>query len=448
MNRFGALGIISSVVAFFFLTGCTPAVSTQQLQAGANQKETVAKTIEQMEKDTSAQSEMWHWLNLGRLYQSNKQYEKSIEAFGKAEAILDEYEARAEVSMRNVGAGMGSLLFSKGAETYYGKGYERTLMHTLNGLNYAMLGNFEGATVEMRKMEKRQEFWLKESEEKLSETQKKKEEVKGNPNTDQIPAGYSMGEMLQDPDVRAMANNYQDAFSYALSAVVSRISNDTQYSEISQKRAVALSPEASIVFAPSKQKATPDTVDVYVVTFTGQAPVQSIDKIRFPLPSLNYYTVLDLPSLKHPKDDISYVNIYSPLMGESASPRLLKTDKMAYKTLKDELPLEIMKSVVRATTKGVVAKQASDHGGLLGGLAASILMDVTSSTMEQSYRNWEMLPNSGYLSKVSAKKGDTVIVKLGGQEFGVQVPQETKHGSLILVSYLSSQNVEVDHVEY
>ncbi|AFL67623.1 COG3014 family protein [Sulfurospirillum barnesii] len=445
MNRSWALSV-SSVIAFFFLTGCVPAVSTQQLQTGAEHKETVAQTIQAMEKDTSAQSEMWYWLNLARLYQSTKEYEKSTQAFQKAEAILDEYEARAEVSMRNVGSSMGSLLFSKGAETYYGKGYERTLMHTLNGLNYAMMGNFEGATVEMRKMEKRQEFWLKESEEKITEAQQKKKDVQGNPNTEQIPAGYSMGEMLQDPDVKAMANNYQDAFSYALSAVVSRISNDMQYSQISQKRALALSPEASIVFAPFK--ASPDTVEVYVVAFTGQAPVQSIDKIRFPLPSLNYYTVLDLPALKHPKDDISYVNIYSPLMGESAAPRLLKTDKMAYKTLKDELPLEIMKSVVRATSKGVVAKQASDQGGLLGGLAASILMDVTSSVMEKSYRNWEMLPNSGYLSKVSAKKGDTVVVKLGGQDIRVYVPQETKHGTLILVSYLSSQNVEVDHVEF
>ena len=189
-------------------------------------------------------------------------------------------------------------------------------------------------------------------------------------------------------------------------------------------------------------------MDVYVVTFTGQAPVQSIDKIRFPLPSLKYYVVLDLPSLKHPRDDVSYVNIYSPLMGESAAPRLLKTDKMAYKTLKDELPTEIMKSVVRATSKGVVAKQASDHGGLLGGLAASVLMDVTSTVMEKSYRNWELLPNSGYLSKVSVKKGDTVIVKVGGREVGVQIPQETQRGSLILISYLSSQNVEVDHVEF
>ena len=470
------------VVTLVLFAGCTPAVNTQQLQTGAGHRDSVAKTIMEMEKDTSAQTEMWHWLNLARLYQTTKQYDKSIGAFEKAEGILNEYESRAEVSFRNVGAGAGSLLFSKGAETYYGKGFERTLMHTLNGINYAMLGKFESATVEMRKMEKRQEFWLKESEEKVTEAQQKKGEVKGNPNTEAIPAGYSMGEMLQDEEVRSMANNYQDAFSYSISAIISSIANDPQYSEISQKRAVALSPEAAPLFAvikeaPAKEapvkeapsqktaskkksakevpvkevpvvKETPDLLDIYVVTLAGQAPAQSIDKIRFPMPSLNYYVVLDLPALKHPKEDVSYVSIYSPLMGESASPRLLKTDKMAYKTLKDELPLEIMRSLVRGTTKGVVAKQASDHGGLFAGLAAAIIMDVTASAMEQSYRNWELLPNSGFLSKVSAKRGDTVVIKTGGQEFSVTIPQEAKKGSLILVSYLSSQNVEVDHVEF
>ena len=162
------------VIAFIaFLTGCTPAVNTQQLDVGVAQKESFSKVMSEMEKDEGSQGEMWYWLNLARMYQIQKEYQKSITAFDKAEAILDEYENRAEISLRNIGAGIGSTLFSKGAETYYGKGYERTLMHSLNSINYAMLGNFEGATVEMRKMEKRQEFWLKESESKIMEAQNK-----------------------------------------------------------------------------------------------------------------------------------------------------------------------------------------------------------------------------------------------------------------------------------
>ena len=181
-----------------------------------------------MEKDESSQDEMWYWSNLARMYQVQKEYQKSIDAFNKAEAILDEYENRAEISLRNIGEGIGSTLFSKGAETYYAKGYERTLMHTLNGINYSMLGNFEGATVEMRKMEKRQEFWLKESESKIVESKNKKSELQGNPDTESIPAGYSMASLLQDEEVKNMVNNYQDAFSYSLSSIISKISNNNE----------------------------------------------------------------------------------------------------------------------------------------------------------------------------------------------------------------------------
>jgi hypothetical protein len=166
-----------------FLTGCTSTLTTQQLDMGVAQKESFTKVVSEVEKDESSQNEMWYWLNLARMYQVQKEYKKSIEAFNKAEAILDEYENRASISLRNIGAGLGSTFFSKGAETYYAKGYERTLMHTLNSLNYAMLGNFEAATVEMRRMEKRQEFWLKESEAKIMEAKDKKSELRGNPET-------------------------------------------------------------------------------------------------------------------------------------------------------------------------------------------------------------------------------------------------------------------------
>jgi len=431
------------VLLIFLFTGCAPAVNTKQLQEGVSHKDSMDKTLQDMEKDTNSQDEMWYWLNLGTMYQTKHDYLKSIAAFNRAEGILDEYENRAEISFRNIGSGVGSGLFSKGAETYYAKGYERTLMHTLNGMNYAMMGNFESAAVEMRKMEKRQEFWLKESEAKITEAKNKKNELQDNSSMDQIPDGYSMTTLLQDDEVRDMVNNYQDAFSYSISAIVSKISNNLDYAEISQKRAVLLSKDAEKLFEDNIKK---DSVDVYVVVLSGQAPAQSIEKLRFPFPKLGYI-VLDLPSLKPSEQDISSVGVYGAI-GEAQAVRLLKTDKMAYKTLKDELPIEVTKSIVRATSKGVLTKQASDNGGLLGGLAATLIMDVTATSMEKSYRNWEMLPNSGFLSKISAKRGETVSIRFGGREESIKIPQETKNGSLVLISYLSSSNVGVQHVEY
>lgn len=436
--------MVCSVVCLAFLTGCTPTVNTQQLDIGVSQKESFSKVIIEMEKDESSQDEMWYWLNLARMYQVQKEYQKSIDAFNKAEAILDEYENRAEISLRNIGEGIGSTLFSKGAETYYAKGYERTLMHTLNGINYSMLGNFEGATVEMRKMEKRQEFWLKESESKIVESKNKKSELQGNPDTESIPAGYSMASLLQDEEVKNMVNNYQDAFSYSLSSIISKISNNNEYSEISKKRAMALSSNAEVLF--KEQKVQDNNVEVQVVVLSGQAPAQTIEKLRVPFPYTGY-VVLDLPSLSVSKKDVSNVLI-STSDTQLDAIRLLKTEKMAYKTLKDEFPMEITKSLVRATSKGVVSKQAYDNGGILGGLASSIILDATASLMEKSYRNWEMLPNSGFLSKVSVKRGERVLIKIGEREESIFIPENTKNGSLILVSYLTNNNIGIDNVQY
>mgnify|MGYP000937156684 CR=1 FL=1 len=435
--------ICFTMFAMVFLTGCTSTLSTQQLDAGVGQRESFTKVVSEVEKDDSSQSEMWYWLNLARMYQVQKEYKKSIEAFNKAEAILDEYENRASISLRNIGSSIGSTLFSKGAETYYAKGYERTLMQTLNSLNYAMLGNFEAATVEMRKMEKRQEFWLKESESKIMEAKDKKSELRGNPDTDSIPAGYSMTSLLQDEEVRNMVNNYQDAFSYSLSSIISKISKDNDYSEISKKRAIALSSNAEFLFNDIKPE---DTVDVNIIVLSGQAPSQKIEKLRVPFP-YSGYIVLDLPSLTQPKKDISSV-VISTSNTQLNAIRLLRSDKMAYKTLKDEFSIELTKSLVRATSKAVTSKQMQDRTGGLGGLATTILMDVTSTLMEGSYRNWEMLPNSGFLSKVSVKRGERILIRLGGREESVLIPENTVNGSLILVSYLSNNNIGIDNVQY
>ena len=433
------------IIAFItFITGCTPAVNTQQLDVGVAQKESFSKVVSEMEKDESSQGEMWYWLNLARMYQVQKEYQKSINAFNKAEVILDEYENRAEISLRNIGEGIGSTLFSKGAETYYAKGYERTLMHSLNSINYAMLGNFESATVEMRKMEKRQEFWLKESESKILEAQNKKSELRGNPDTQSIPNGYSMAKLLEDNEVKNMVNNYQDAFSYSLSSIVSKLSNDTDYSEISKKRAIALSSNAEFLFNEPKKE--DGTVDVNIIVLSGQAPAQTIEKLRVPFPYTGY-VVLDLPSLTSPKKDVSDIFVSTSTTQLNVT-RLLKTDKMAYKTLKDEFPIELTKSLVRATSKGVISKQASDKGGILGGLASTALMDVTATLMEKGYRNWEMLPNSGFISKFSAKRGERVSIRIGGREEFVLIPEDTKNGSLILVSFLTNNNIGIDNVQY
>lgn len=401
--------------------------------------------------DTSNDDEMWYWLNLARLQQINGDYNQSIQSFEKAYEILDEYENRATFSVRNIGSFLGSSFLSKGSESYRGKGYERSLMHTLNALNYAMLGNFEGSAVEMRRMELRQEFWLQESEEKIRDAAEDKRRAKRQGNdVDTIPSGYSMGPLLQDPDVRSMANNYQDPFSYTLSSIIMDISHlsaaSGESSAISLKRALALNPEVSKAFFPSKNSLSSSGMEVTVIILSGIAPSLRVEKIRFPIFHAAEYTSLDLPSYTLPIDHLASLTVTTSTF-KHTPPKLLRSDIMAYKTLKDELSADLAKGVVRATAKGVVAKQMNDKFGPLGGLIASLTMDVGSSYADQDYRNWEFLPNSGYISKFTVPKGEKIDIILNTHKESIQLPND-KMGSLILIDYLSPENIRIHHVAY
>ena len=59
-----------------------------------------------------------------------------------------------------------------------------------------------------------------------------------------------------------------------------------------------------------------------------------------------------------------------------------------------------------------------------------------------------MLPNSGFLSKIWVKRGERIFIRLGGREESVVIPENTKNGSLILVSFLTNNNIGIDNVQY
>lgn len=450
--KFSSFKIIFVIIYISSMPLQATVLDSNQLRSGLSQNN-FPSTLATLSSDKSDDNKFWYWLNLARLQQANGDFTTSIQSFEAAYAILDEYENRATISLRNVGALIGSTLMSKGSESYYGKGYERTLMHTLNALNYMMLSDFEGAAVEMRRMEQRQEFWLKESEAKIKEASEEKEKARRQGNdTTRIPTNYSLAAMLEDQDVRALTNNYQDPFSYTLSSIIMDISGQSAASgnsgEISLKRALSLNPDVSKAFAqlPISSSLQNNKMEVTIIVLSGEAPALKIEKIRFPIFHAAQYTSIDLPSYSLPINDINMATITTDHL-HLQPPRLLKTDLMAYKTLKDELSGELAKSVVRATTKAIAAKQVSDHFGNLGGLVASLLFDVGSSYSDSGFRNWEMMPNSGYISKFEAIKNSTVTVKLNNNRESFVLPSDKK-GVLVLVTYLTPDNIRIDHVSY
>ncbi|MDR2893219.1 MAG: hypothetical protein LBV80_09085 [Deltaproteobacteria bacterium] len=484
--------------------GCSSRVSTEDIRTelAYGSYETLT---EKMQAAHEAHEEFVTALNLARVLQLQGRWQESIEIYEAGLTLLEEYERRAIINMRELLGEAGSILISRGSLGYYGTGYERTLLHTFNAMNYVMLGDFSGAAVEMRRMEQRQEVWLAEEEYRLREYAEKRQSI-GNPASyddepESLPGQYSMAELLRDPQVRALANSYQDPFSYSLSAIVCRLAGDEEYAGVSLRRAALLDPAAGDMFSaawgPGKgvarqranqtqglpsydnwtpniprraKKASAATQEVTVMIFSGLAPALNLEQIRIPAPYIGYL-MIDLPSyIGSVRGNAPTVELLAPGKSASAaSPRssaasakhlaahpLLRIELLAYRTLRDEVRYEIgsaiARAIFRAATAGAayaVARSNDDTQAFAGliGLGVSAIMDLVASGTSSSVRNWELLPAAGFLSMGAVPRGSCLRVTLGADEAEIDLPGEAE-GIIVMISQITTSKMRVDYVAY
>ena len=463
----------------FLLTGCASRMSSDDIRSSVSSGY-ISNLEEEMTETHEEFSEFVTALNLARLLQIKGNWQESIQRYNEALSILEEYESRAVINVRNVAATLGTIFLARGAEEYYGTGYERSLLHTFNSLNYVMLGDFTGAAVEMRKMDQRQEYWLQESQSRIEKN------LKNTQGESELPVQYSMREMLEDEAVRKLINNYQDPFSYALSTILFRIAGDTQASEVNLRRAMALDDNVENLFrqawnqpaksrktARKKQVVIPElppkniTVEsetasasnleqqeVTIVALSGLTPSLQVEHVRIRFPVVGYILV-DLPSYTKalsgptPKASISQTTpvVFYPL---------LRTDRLAYRTLQDEVNFEMGAAFSRAAMRAGIsaavytgARSNEDTRNLapIAGLVTTMLMDLWTYSMSVSARNWEMLPNEGYIAMTMVQNGSTITVGEGAAQQSIVLPNDVR-GVIIMLTYLSNSYMRMDYVTY
>ncbi len=469
----------------FLLTGCASRMSSEDIRSSLysgrinNLQEEMQETHEEFGEFVTA-------LNIARLLQIKGNWQESIQRYNEALSILEEYESRAVVNVRNVAANLGTIFLARGAEEYYGTGYERSLLHTFNSLNYVMLGDFTGAAVEMRKMDQRQEYWLQESQSRIEKN------LNNSYKENALPIEYSMREMLQDESVRKLINNYQDPFSYALSTILFRIAGDFQASEVNLRRAIALDDNVEIMFReawnqpiktkkktnkkndiaipklPSSKNKLIDSTEsvtekkqdefkpqeVTIIAMSGLTPSLQVEHVRIRFPIVGYILV-DLPSYTRalsgpvPKASIAQTTpiIFYPL---------LRTDKLAYRTLQDEVNFEMGSAFSRAATRagistavyaGARSNEDTRDFAPVASMVTTMLLDLWTYSMSVSARNWEMLPNEGYIAMTTVQNGSTITIGEGAAQQSIALPNDVR-GVIIMLTYLSNSYMRMDYVTY
>jgi len=119
----------------------------------------------------SGDAVMW-FLEEGAIRFDSGEYEKSIHAFDQAEQKISDYDHRASVSTRDVGAEAGSAITNLNALPYKGMFYDRILLNGYKALDYFMLGKPDDARVELRRMRDMQNNVVKLFQAQIDQEQK------------------------------------------------------------------------------------------------------------------------------------------------------------------------------------------------------------------------------------------------------------------------------------
>ena len=67
--------------------------------------------------------------------------------------------------------------------------------------------------------------------------------------------------------------------------------------------------------------------------------------------------------------------------------------------------------------------------------------------MSVSARNWEMLPNEGYIAMTMVQNGSTITVGEGAAQQSIVLPNDVR-GVIIMLTYLSNSYMRMDYVTY
>jgi len=423
MKRVSLLLVLSAMLV---MTGCALQPTHDSKVGGtisAVNQGNVNQALERLESDisTSDKVEILFNLDKGELLRIVVRYEESLSAFGAADAKVNAWEAMARSEPEKLlSSGMATFM-GDGSRPYEGQDYEKVMLTTRMAMNRINLRDLDNARVDVKRTHEReaviQEFRAKETV--AAEEVAKKEGVTGEAKE---LNGYPI-ETLNDPEVLALKNGYQNALSHYLAGFVYEALNEPGLAAPGYRKAIELRPgtpaleEGLAGLDQRTSRARPAGVtDVLFVIEAGNAPARQSKRITFPIPTRKGLIIVPVayPVIEPNKSPFTLTAIS---VGDKAYPAALITDfnVMARRALKDEMPGIQLRAAIRAITKGAIQAVLNEKGGWVG-LIGNIAAVVTEPNADD--RMWRTLPERVFIVRAFVPPG-TYDFRIPGLADGV-----------------------------
>lgn len=379
---------------------------TGGIPAALAQLESTAKT----EEDKAA---LLFNMERGELLRMDRRYADSTSAYLLADAKVKEWEETAKTNPDKLLGTVGAALISERLKVYEGQDYEKVWLTTRLALNRVAVGDWENARVDIKRTHEREAVI---AEFRAKETLAAEEEAKskGAASGSKEINGYPV-ETLNDPEVLALKNGYQNALSHYLAGFLYEVLNEPGMAAPGYRKAIELKPNTGVLEEGLRGldsrtsftwKRRQRMTDVLFVIEAGDAPARKPKAFTLPVPTGNGVVTA---SISYPVIEPSNDPLLSKVSAAGVEFKLEKVvdvNVMARRALKDEMPGMVFRGITRAVVKGVAQNELQKRGGLIGGLIGAA---VSVATEQADDRMWRMLPGRVYVARGYLPPGEHVV---------------------------------------
>ncbi|WP_350614106.1 hypothetical protein [Pseudomonas sp. HY7a-MNA-CIBAN-0227] len=415
--------------AVMLLTGCSMFRSyDSELQATNQQLATgnVDGALTLLEKNNSGEDkDLLYYFEKGELLRAKGDLTGSQTAWRSADLAVYKWEESVKFDTERYLSQFGSFLVNDKVRRYEGYDYEKVMLTTQMALNLLAVNDFDGARTEIKKTHER-EAVIADLRDKEYLKREEAAERQGVSTQFKDLRGYPV-ESLNAPEVVGLKNSYQSAFSHYLAGFVYEALGEKDLAAPGYRKAAELRPNTPLLEQAlldlDKSASSADESDVLIVVQSGLAPAR--DSIRLPLPiPINGNLVITPLSFPVIKPDTSTATFNQIGVGgrQQNLTALNSTTAMSRRALRDDMPGIILRTTVRAITRGITQKNLNEvnpMAGLVLGIASAI-------TEGADTRTWRTLPDLTQVTRLRLKHGEHQVSlpnALGGSLVTVKADQ-------------------------
>ena len=405
------------------LTGCASMQSHDKLASdvqSAGRTGGIPAALAQLEASAKSEDDktaLLYNLERGELLRMDRRYEDSTNAFLLADIKVKEWEETAKTNPSKLMGTVGAALISERLKNYEGQDYEKVWLTTRLAMNRVAVGDFENARVDIKRTHEREAII---AEFRSKETVAAEEEAKSKGATagGKELNGYPV-ETLNDPEVLARKNGYQNALSHYLAGFMYEVLGESGLAAPGYRKAIELKPETGVLEEGLRGldnrtsftwKRRQRMTDVLFVVEAGDAPARKPKAFTIPVPTGRGMVTA---SISYPVIEPSTDPLLTTLSAAGTDLKLEKVvdvNVMARRALKDEMPGMVLRGVTRAIAKGVMQNELQKGGGLVGGLIGAV---ASAATEVADDRMWRMLPGRVYIARGYLPPGEHVVTVNG-----------------------------------